>query len=98
MVAGGLPSVDGGQRRRNVNVGSAAGLRPAANIGIYGTSKAAALYEGQEQHVAAGYPLQRLGMPDDVAGAVSFLLSDDAAWATGLVLAVDGGLMLTGGV
>jgi 3-oxoacyl-[acyl-carrier protein] reductase len=113
-----------------VNVASAAGLRPAANIGIYGASKAAllhltaqlaaelapgvrvnavapavvktkfaaALYEGQEQHVATGYPLQRLGIPEDVAGAVSFLLSDDAAWVTGLALAVDGGLMLTGGV
>lgn len=113
-----------------VNVASAAGLRPAADIGIYGASKAAllhltaqlavelapgvrvnavapavvktrfaaALYEGQEEHVAAGYPLQRLGVPGDVAGAVSFLLSDDAAWITGLALTIDGGLLLTGGV
>ena len=36
--------------------------------------------------------------PADVAGAVSFLLSDDAAWITGQVIVVDGGLSLTGGV
>ena len=39
---------------------------------------ARALYEGREAEVAAGYPLQRLGEPDDVAGPVAFLLSDDA--------------------
>jgi NAD(P)-dependent dehydrogenase (short-subunit alcohol dehydrogenase family) len=38
------------------------------------------------------YPLRRLGEPVDVAAAVSFLLSDDARWITGVVLPVDGGL------
>jgi len=37
-------------------------------------------------------PLGRLGRPEDVAGAVSFLLSSDAAYVTGAVVAVDGGL------
>jgi 3-oxoacyl-[acyl-carrier protein] reductase len=37
-------------------------------------------------------PLGRLGTPEDVAGAVAFLVSDDAAYVTGAVLAVDGGL------
>jgi 3-oxoacyl-[acyl-carrier protein] reductase len=37
-------------------------------------------------------PLGRLGEPEDVAGAVRFLCSDDAAFVTGTVLLVDGGL------
>jgi 3-oxoacyl-[acyl-carrier protein] reductase len=37
-------------------------------------------------------PLGRLGDPDDVAGAVRFLSSEDAAFVTGAVLLVDGGL------
>ena len=41
--------------------------------------------------MAAGYPLQRLGEPADVAGPVAFLLSDDAAWITGQTVVIDGG-------
>jgi NAD(P)-dependent dehydrogenase (short-subunit alcohol dehydrogenase family) len=55
------------------------------------------LYEN-EAAVAARYPLRRIGVPEDVAGAVCFLLSDEAAWITGHTLAVDGGLLATGGV
>ena len=45
---------------------------------------------------AAGmHPLGRVGQPGDVAGAVSFLLSDAATWMTGVVLPVDGGISLT---
>jgi NAD(P)-dependent dehydrogenase (short-subunit alcohol dehydrogenase family) len=62
------------------------------------TRFATALYEGREEEVAAAYPLRRLGVPDDVASVVAFLLSDDAAWITGQQLVVDGGLLLTGGV
>lgn len=36
-------------------------------------------------------PLRRLGLPDDIAGAVAFLLSDDAAFVTATDLVVDGG-------
>jgi 3-oxoacyl-[acyl-carrier protein] reductase len=62
------------------------------------TKFAAKLYEGHEDEVAAAYPLKRLGVPEDVSGAVAFLLSDDAAWITGQLLVVDGGITLTGGV
>jgi 3-oxoacyl-[acyl-carrier protein] reductase len=62
------------------------------------TNFAAALYEGREEKVAAGYPLGRLGVPEDVAGAVAFLASADAGWLTGQTLVLDGGLLLKAGV
>jgi NAD(P)-dependent dehydrogenase (short-subunit alcohol dehydrogenase family) len=62
------------------------------------TKFATALYEGKEDDVAAGYPMKRLGVPADVAGAVAFLLSSDAAWITGQTVVIDGGITLTGGV
>jgi NAD(P)-dependent dehydrogenase (short-subunit alcohol dehydrogenase family) len=61
------------------------------------TAFATLLYEGREEAVAAGYPLGRLGVPGDVASAVAFLASEDAAWITGQTLVVDGGLLLAGG-
>jgi glucose 1-dehydrogenase len=42
----------------------------------------------------AGLPLGRLGSPEDIAKAVAFLVSDDAAYITGTVLSVDGGISL----
>jgi 3-oxoacyl-[acyl-carrier protein] reductase len=42
--------------------------------------------------VAAATPLRRIGQPDDVAGVVAFLASDDARWITGRTLRADGGL------
>ena len=43
----------------------------------------------------AGTPLQRLGQPDDLLGAVKFLASDAASWITGSLLVVDGGATST---
>jgi len=62
------------------------------------TRFASALYADREQDVAARYPLGRLGAPEDVAGAVAFLLSPAAAWISGETLVVDGGLLATGGI
>jgi NAD(P)-dependent dehydrogenase (short-subunit alcohol dehydrogenase family) len=62
------------------------------------TKFATALYEGREDQVSAAYPLGRLGVPSDVAGAVAFLLSDAASWITGQTLVLDGGVNLVGGV
>jgi len=60
------------------------------------TRFATALYEGREEQVAAAYPLKRLGVPEDVAGAVAFLLSDQASWITGQTLVIDGGVTMVG--
>lgn len=62
------------------------------------TKFAQALYVGREAEAAAAYPLGRLGEPRDVAGAVAFLLSDEAAWITGQTMVLDGGATLVGGL
>jgi 3-oxoacyl-[acyl-carrier protein] reductase len=50
------------------------------------------LPEELQQAILANTPLGRLGTPEDVAGAVRFLCSDEASFVTGEVLLVDGGL------
>jgi len=62
------------------------------------TSFATALYSHGEEQVANAYPMKRLGMPEDVAAAVAFLVSDAAGWITGETVRVDGGVLATGGL
>jgi 2-hydroxycyclohexanecarboxyl-CoA dehydrogenase len=49
-------------------------------------------YEGLKRSI----PLKRLGQPDDLAGIVAFLASEDAAYITGQVISVSGGLTMHG--
>jgi 3-oxoacyl-[acyl-carrier protein] reductase len=51
-------------------------------------------YRAEIEAAVSQAPLGRIGTPEDVAGAVSFLASDDASYITGQVLAVDGGLVM----
>ncbi|MEU7224513.1 SDR family NAD(P)-dependent oxidoreductase [Streptomyces chrestomyceticus] len=46
------------------------------------------------ERAAAEYPLGRVGRPADIAAAVAFLASSDAAWITGVTLPVDGGILI----
>jgi len=66
--------------------------------GVVRTRFAEALYADNEEEVAAGYPLGRLGEPEDVAAAVAYLASSDASWVTGQVITLDGGRTLRAGV
>ncbi|WP_328809786.1 SDR family oxidoreductase [Rhodococcus sp. NBC_00294] len=64
--------------------------------GVVKTKFAEALVANGEEAAAAGYPMERLGTPEDVASLVGFLVSDAASWITGETVRVDGGLLATG--
>lgn len=66
--------------------------------GVVKTRFAQALYAGGDEAASAGYPMKRLGTPEDVARLIGFLSSDKAAWITGETVRVDGGLLATGGM
>jgi 3-oxoacyl-[acyl-carrier protein] reductase len=60
--------------------------------GLVDTDMTRAISEGAHDEWAKKIPLQRLGTPEDIAAAVRFLASDEAAYITGHVLAVNGGM------
>ncbi|MEO8693606.1 MAG: SDR family oxidoreductase [Acidimicrobiales bacterium] len=66
--------------------------------GIIKTDMSRALWEKREVALAATVPVKRLGLPDDIAGVIAFLASDQAAYVTGQTLIVDGGITLGDGL
>lgn len=60
--------------------------------GFIGTDMTAKLSPETLEKFKNAIPAQRIGQPKDVANAVAFLVSDEAAYITGQVLGVDGGL------
>jgi len=47
---------------------------------------------GKRSAAADRHPLKRIGQPQDIAAAATFLLADSSSWITGQVIAVDGGM------
>ena len=62
--------------------------------GLIKTDFARALWEPGGEEAPRPWPLQRIGQPEDVAGAALYLCSDLSSWVTGEVLTVDGGSLL----
>jgi 3-oxoacyl-[acyl-carrier protein] reductase len=62
--------------------------------GYIQTDMTAQLNEEARTALSSQIPLGRLGEPKDIAGAVAFLASDLAAYITGQVLVVDGGMVM----
>jgi 3-oxoacyl-[acyl-carrier protein] reductase len=62
--------------------------------GYIETEMTAALSEDVKAQLRAQIPVNQLGTPEQVAKAVAFLASDDAAYITGQVLCVDGGMAM----
>ncbi len=62
--------------------------------GFIETDMTKTLVEKSGEGMLSGIPLGRLGSPEDVAEAVAFLASDAAAYVTGQVLNVDGGMVM----
>ena len=75
----------------------AAELAPQVRVnaiapGLIKTDFARLLWEGDRgAEVAKAYPLQRLGEPEDIAGAALYLAAETGSWMTGQTLVLDGG-------
>jgi NAD(P)-dependent dehydrogenase (short-subunit alcohol dehydrogenase family) len=64
--------------------------------GVFDTDMTASMPEKTREAIQRMIPVGRRGNPDELAAAVEFLLGDDAAYCTGSVLTVDGGLGMGG--
>ncbi len=62
--------------------------------GYIATDMTKDLPEERKQRILAAIPLERIGSPEDVAAAVTFLAGEDAGYITGQVLAVNGGMYM----
>lgn len=66
----------------------------AVSPGFIDTDMTAKIPEETRKQMLAGIPLGKLGSPEDIANAVVFLASDSAAYITGEVLKVNGGMYM----
>ncbi|MUL40610.1 SDR family oxidoreductase [Streptomonospora sp. PA3] len=109
-VPGALPyatakaAVEGLTRAVAVDYGPQGVRANAVAVGSVATERYAALLDGQspqdrrrtEREMARLHPLGRVGVPEEVADAVAYLLSDQARFVSGAVLPLDGGRSVRG--
>ncbi|GAA3232451.1 SDR family oxidoreductase [Actinocorallia longicatena] len=62
--------------------------------GLVKTQLARALWAENEEAISKDLPLGRLGVPEDIANAATFLAGDAASWMTGQTMVVDGGSII----
>ena len=63
--------------------------------GFVETAMTDVLAPEQKAKLVGAIPLGRMGRPDDIAAAVAWLASDEAAWVTGATIHVNGGMAMT---
>jgi 3-oxoacyl-[acyl-carrier protein] reductase len=86
--------VEGFSRALARELGSRAVTVNTVAPGFIDTDMTRELGEEQRTQLLAGIPLDRLGQPEEIAKAVAFLASDDAAYITGATIPVNGGLYM----
>lgn len=63
--------------------------------GFIETEMTLKLKDELRKEISEKIPLKRFGKPEDIAGLVQFLISDDASYITGEVIVIDGGLSIS---
>ena len=91
---------------RIINMASVAGLYgnpgqinySASKAAVIGMTKTVAKELGSRgvgvNAVAPGFAMKRYGLPEEIAGVVSFLASEDSSYVTGQVIEISGGLSM----
>jgi NAD(P)-dependent dehydrogenase (short-subunit alcohol dehydrogenase family) len=90
MAKGALVGLTRALSRR---LGSKGILVNALAPGIIETSMPAQIIKSRGTELLNSVPLGRFGKPGEIAGVVSFLLSEDASYITGQLINVDGGII-----
>jgi NAD(P)-dependent dehydrogenase (short-subunit alcohol dehydrogenase family) len=81
------------ERRVAVVTGGGSGMGRAIDTPMLRGSEQRGMLGGTVDDHAKRVPVRRAGLPEDIAAACSFLVSDEAGYVTGQVIGVNGGLV-----